>query len=203
MPELHRRDATAPGRAEHGQRVARGQPAAIDEPGPRGEVRDPESGGLGVGETGGNEESGVGADEALLRERTVSHPERGDAHDVVADRQVDPLSERGDDAGRLLSRDERQRGSERVRAAAHEHIGQSDARRGHADADLTGPGLGRFELDFVQHVDRLAHALYLPRTHQVTTSPSIAPAALSSNRSTCDPKNSWIGLSDCPRRNLA
>ena len=103
LAELHRGDAAATGGAEHDQFVALGDPTAIDEADPPGEVRDPEPGGLGGGESFGHREGAVGEGEALLGERAVPADERRDAHDVVAEREpVDALAERGDDPGRLL-----------------------------------------------------------------------------------------------------
>ena len=64
--------------------------------------------------------------------------------------------------GGLLAGRERERGSERIGAAAHEHIGQTDAGSGDANAQLPGPRLGHVDVDGVKDVDRLTRALYLP-----------------------------------------
>ena len=69
-----------------------------------------------------------------------------------------------------------------------------------------GPGSGTVDLDLVEHVGRLAGAVDLPGPHRlrhVASPRSMMVAALSSSRSTWVPKNSWIGLSDRPRWNLA
>ena len=71
-----------------------------------------------------------------------------------------------------------------------------------ADAHLPRPGVGEIQLDLVEHVDRFARALHLPRAHQRFL-PSISAVALSSSTSTWLPKNSCTGLSDSPRWNLA
>ena len=153
-----------PRRARPASRLRRGVP--VDETDPPGEVRDPEPGRLGIGETVGHGERTGGRGQALLGERAVAPDERGHAHDPVADREPDALPHRGDRAGGLLPRGEGQRRRQRVGPPAHEHVGQTETRRGHPDPHLTGPGLGRLALDQVQHLGRLARALHLPRAHQ-------------------------------------
>ena len=116
-----------PDGAEHGQPVARGDLAAVDEADPPGEVRDPEAGRLGIGEAVGNRKGGVRGDQAFLGEGAAPLPEHGDAHDPGADGDVDTLAHRGHGAGGLLARGEGEGRGERIRPATHEDIGQPDA----------------------------------------------------------------------------
>ena len=54
------------------------------------------------------------ARQRLLREPAAAGVERSDGHDAVADCVIDTFTDRGDHAGDLLARRERQRGSEWV-----------------------------------------------------------------------------------------
>ena len=148
--ELDGGDATSPGRSEDRQPVTGCETAASDEPDPPREVRNPESGRLGVGEAIGDDEHGVRRREALFGERAAAFRERRHAHDLHADREVDSIAD----------------GGERVGTAAHEHVRQSDSRCGHAHSDLARPRLRAIEVNLVQHINRLSGVLHLPGAHQ-------------------------------------
>ena len=167
VPELHRGDAAPARGPEHDQLVAGRDPAAVDEPDPAGEVRDPEAGGLGGGEAVGHCERAVG--------RTARHSSANEPLPPMNDvthmmwspsaQPLDTLAQRGDHPGRLLTRGERERRREGVGAPAHEHVGEPEAGGGHPDAHLAGTRLRRLALDQVEHLGRLAGRLHLPRPH--------------------------------------
>ncbi len=208
--ELDRRDARTPGRAEDREPFTGGEVTPVDEPYPGREVGDPEPGGLGVGQAIGHRERGGGERQTFLGEGAMPVVEGADEHDPAADGACDAVADGGDDARRLLPRRERQGGGQRVGRAAHQHVGQPDPRGGDPNPDLTGAGFGHRELHRGQHVDGLPCSLHLPGAHRLPAglAHGFAPVSmmrspLSRSRSACIPKNSWSGLSLCPRRNLA
>ena len=132
-------------------------------------VPDPERGRVGVGHRVGDRERVRDVDDRLLGEPADPVGEARDAHDAAAVREVGAVAAVEHDTRDLLAGRERQRRCERVRAAAHEHVGQPERRGTHADPQLPGPRNGRVDLDELEDGFGLRVLPDLPGAHQVVT----------------------------------
>ena len=162
LAELDRRAPDAAGGAEHEQRLTRGERAAPMQGDVRGLERDEGRDRVGVGDRVGHAVGTVGRDDRPLRETAVR--EIGDANDALADHvRLDAVTHGVDRARGLEPEHERALGADRVRTAAHHHVGQVGGGRAdpHPDAGRVPARARRPRRPAAPRPARLARGLVL------------------------------------------
>ena len=141
------------------------EPSPLDEGRPRGRVADPKGRCDRRRHLIGDSKGGAGGQDRLLGEPTAAIDKGGDPHDPGVDRDLDCIPDGIDHSAHLLAADERQGRCERISAAAHENVRQTDRRRLDAHAQFTCPRCGRIDLDTTQYLARFPVLVHLPGSH--------------------------------------
>ena len=157
---------TGPARtAQHDEGFALLEPSPLDEGRPRGRVADPKGRCHRRRHLIGDSKGGAGGQDGLLGEPTAAIDKGGDPHDPGVDRDLDCIPDGIDHSAHLLAADERQGRCERISAATHENVRQTDRRRLDAHAQFTCPRCGRIDLDTAQYLARFPVLVHLPGSH--------------------------------------